>query len=172
VLESTPYELSPDAIGDEAAGDYSAPVKALTDSRVAALCANAAYRAFLRYETEFHIVTRRAADRFLFRDWPGAYGDASERLGLYGRVLDQLLTEIHELMGNRLEEKLLWVASKAVYSSLITDCNEWEIAESFFNSLTRRVFGTVGVNQQVEFVDSDFDAPPTVSPGRWAKESG
>jgi len=75
-------------------------------------------------------------------------------------------------MGNRLEEKLLWVASKAVYSSLITDCNEWEIAESFFNSLTRRVFGTVGVNQQVEFVDSDFDAPPTVSPGRWAKESG
>lgn len=99
MLESTPYELSPDAIGDEAAGDYSAPVKALTDSRVAALCANAAYRAFLRYETEFHIITRRAADRFLFRDWPGAYGDAAERLGLYGRVLDQLLTEIHELMG-------------------------------------------------------------------------
>jgi isocitrate dehydrogenase kinase/phosphatase len=68
-------------------------------------------------------------------------------------------------MGDRLEEKPLWAASKAVYSSLITRYNDAEIAESFFNSLTRRVFATVGVNQQVEFVDSDFDAPPTASSG-------
>jgi isocitrate dehydrogenase kinase/phosphatase len=139
--------------------------KVLTDSRLAALCANAAYRAFLAYEAEFHVITQRASDRFLFCDWPGAYADAAERLGLYGRVLAQLLAEIRELMGKRLEEKPLWAASKAVYSSFITHCNEWEIAESFFNSLTRRVFGTVGVDQQVEFVDSDFDAPPTASPG-------
>ena len=75
--------------------------------------------------------------------------DAAERLGLYGRVLDELVETIHRLMGDRLEEKPLWAASKAVYSSLITRCNDCEIAESFFNSLTRRVFATVGVNQQV-----------------------
>jgi isocitrate dehydrogenase kinase/phosphatase len=165
VLGSTPYERSPDAIGDEAASHCPPPVKAPTDSRLAALCANAAYRAFLSYQAEFHIITRRAADRFLRCDWLGASADAAERLGLYGRVLDQLVAAIHRLMGDRLEEKPLWAASKAVYSSLITRCNEWEIAESFFNSLTRRVFATVGVNQQVEFVDSDFDAPPTVSHG-------
>jgi isocitrate dehydrogenase kinase/phosphatase len=145
--------------------DDPPPVKALTDSRLAALCANAAYRALLSYQGEFHLITRRAADRFLRCDWLGASADAAERLGLYGRVLDQLVAAIQQLMGDRLEEKPLWVGSKAVYSSLITDCNEWEIAESFFNSLTRRVFATVGVNQQVEFVDSDFDAPPTGFPG-------
>src|SRR5262249_24772677 len=105
-----------------------------------------------------------AADRCSRRDWPGAYGDAAERLGLYGRVLDALVVAIHGLMGKRLEEKPIWAATKAVYSSLITHCNEWEIAESFFNSLTRRLFATVGVNQEVEFVDSDFDAPPTDLP--------
>jgi isocitrate dehydrogenase kinase/phosphatase len=141
------------------------PVKALTDSRLAALCANAAYRALLSYQAEFHLITRRAPERFLRCDWLGASADAAERLGLYGRVLDQLVAAIQQLMGDRLQEKPLWVGSKAVYSSLITDCNEWEIAESFFNSLTRRVFATVGVNQQVEFVDSDFDAPPTALPG-------
>jgi isocitrate dehydrogenase kinase/phosphatase len=141
------------------------PVKALTDSRLAALCASAAYRALLSYQAEFHLITRRAADRFLRCDWLGASADAAERLGLYGRVLDQLVAAIQQLMGDRLEEKPLWMGSKAVYSSLITDCHEWEIAESFFNSLTRRVFATVGVNQQVEFVDSDFDAPPTALPG-------
>jgi isocitrate dehydrogenase kinase/phosphatase len=165
VFESISHERSPEAVGDEDASDYPAPVKALTDSRLAALCANAAYRAMLGYQAEFHIITRRAADRFLRCDWLGAHADATERLGLYGRVLDQLVAAIRRLMGDRLEEKPLWVGSKAVYSSLITHCNEWEIAESFFNSLTRRVFATVGVNQQVEFVDSDFDAPPIALSG-------
>ena len=138
----------------------------LTDSRLAAVCANAVYRAFLNYQGEFHIITRRAGDRFLCRNWPGAYADAAERLGLYSQVLNELVLTIRGLMGDRLEEKPVWAATKAVYSSLIALCDEWEIAESFFNSLTRRVFTTVGVNQQIEFVDSDFDAPPTGSSGR------
>jgi isocitrate dehydrogenase kinase/phosphatase len=157
-------EQSLDGIGHKAASGCPQPVKALTDSRLAALCADAAYRAFLSYQAEFHIITRRAADRFLRLDWPGAYADAAERLGLYSRVLDELVVAIHGLMDNRLEEKPVWAATKAVYSLLITHCNEWEIAESFFNSLTRRVFVTVGVDQQVEFVDTDFDAPPTDLP--------
>jgi isocitrate dehydrogenase kinase/phosphatase len=165
VFESTSHEQAPDAIGDQATSRCPPPVKALTDSRLAALCANAAYRAFLCYQAEFRIVTQRAADRFLRCDWPGAYADAAERLGLYGRVLDALVVAINGQMGKRIEEKPIWAATKAVYSSLITNCNEWEIAESFFNSLTRRVFATVGVDQQVEFVDSDFDAPPTDLPG-------
>ena len=152
-------------VGYEAASHFPSQGKALTDSRLAALCADAAWLAFLSYRTDFQIITGRAADRFLRRDWPGAYADAAERLGLYGRVLDGLVVRIRRLMGDRLEEKPLWAASKAAYSSLITGCDDGEIAESFFNSLSRRVFATVGVNQQVEFVDSDFDAPPTASAG-------
>src|SRR5262245_18643403 len=30
----------------------------------------------------------------------------------------------------------------------------------FFNSLTRRVLATEGVDQAIEFVDTDFDTPP------------
>jgi isocitrate dehydrogenase kinase/phosphatase len=156
---------SDSAIGYEAASHVPPRGKALTDSRLAALCADAAWRAFLNYRADFQIITGRAADRFLCRDWPGAYADAAERLGLYGRVLDELVAAIHRLMGDRLGEKPLWTASKAVYSSLISRCHDGEIAESFFNSLTRRVFTTVGVNQQIEFVDSDFDAPPIASSG-------
>ena len=157
--------LTHSAIGHEAASHIPSQGKALTDSRLAALCAGAAWQAFLSYRADFHIITGRAADRFLRRDWLGAYADAAERLGLYGRVLDELVAAIRGLMGDRLEEKPLWAASKAVYSSLITRCHDAEIAESFFNSLTRRVFATVGVNQQVEFVDSDFDGPATASSG-------
>jgi isocitrate dehydrogenase kinase/phosphatase len=130
---------SDSAIGYEAACHFPPRGKALTDSRLAALCADAAWLAFLRYRADFHTITGRAADRFLRCDWPGAYADAAERLGLYGRVLDELVGTIHRLMGDRLEEKPLWAASKAVYSSFITRCNDAEIAESFFNSDPPRV---------------------------------
>ncbi|MEY2526715.1 MAG: isocitrate dehydrogenase kinase/phosphatase, partial [Verrucomicrobiota bacterium] len=74
-----------------------------------------------------------------------------------------LTREVKDLMGERLDERAIWTAIKAVYSSLIAQSTSWEIAESFFNSLTRRVFTTAGVDQAIEFVDTDFDAPPTNS---------
>jgi isocitrate dehydrogenase kinase/phosphatase len=150
---------------DETVSGGPGAAKALTDSRLAALCADATYRAFLNFHAQFRTITRQAKERFLARDWTGSYADAKERLGLYSRVLDRLVGEVRQLMGGRLEDKTLWAACKAVYSSRVTDCQAWEITETFFNSLTRRVFATVGVNQQIEFVDTDFDAPPTVASG-------
>lgn len=141
----------------------SAPTP-LTDSRLASLCAQTAERAFLDYQQHFDAITRRARERFLTRDLSGSYADAAERLHLYGSVMDGLTSEIGQLMGPRLEERTLWTAIKAVYSSLIAPCHAWEIAETFFNSLTRRVFATAGVDQTIEFVDTDFDAPPTTAP--------
>jgi isocitrate dehydrogenase kinase/phosphatase len=64
-------------------------------------------------------------------------------------------------MGARLPEHSIWTGIKAVYSSLIARSPAWEVAETFFNSLTRRVFATAGVDQAIEFVDTDFDAPPS-----------
>src|SRR5690349_23264345 len=61
-------------------------------------------------------------------------------------------------MGERLDHRSIWSATKAAYSALIAKSDRWEIAESFFNSLTRRVFATEGVDQTIEFVDTDFDA--------------
>jgi isocitrate dehydrogenase kinase/phosphatase len=137
----------------------SAPA-ALTDSRLAALCAETAHQGYLDYETRFHQITGRARQRFLARDLHGTYADAAERLHLYSNVLAGLTNKIDNLMGSRLRERDLWTAIKAVYSSLIAQSSAWEIAESFFNSLTRRVFVTQGVDQAIEFVDTDFDAPP------------
>jgi isocitrate dehydrogenase kinase/phosphatase len=137
---------------------------ALTDSRLAALCAEEARNAFRDYVARFDEITQRARDRFLARDWPGSYNDAAERLHLYSRVLDGLTNRVESLLGARLRERSVWQATKAVYSSLIAQSIRWEIGESFFNSLTRRVFATEGVDQAIEFVDTDFDAPPTSFP--------
>ena len=130
-----------------------------TDSRLAALCAEAARDAFVEYERHFDEITRRARDRFLNRDWRGSFDDARERLRLYSLILSSLTHRVREVMGKRLNDRSVWIATKAAYSALIAQSSRWEIAESFFNSLTRRVFATEGVNQAIEFVDTDFDTP-------------
>jgi len=137
------------------------PLAPLTDSRLATLCAEEARNAFRDYVVCFDEITQRARDRFLARDWHGSYSDAAERLHLYSHVLDDLTNRVESLLGARLRERSVWQATKAVYSSLIAQSIRWEIGESFFNSLTRRVFATEGVDQAIEFVDTDFDAPPT-----------
>ena len=136
------------------------PLPIRTDSRLATLCAEAARNALRDYEARFDEITRRGRDRFLARDWRGGHDDAVERLQLYSRVLAGLTSRVRDLMGTRFETRPVWRATKAVYSSLITQSIRWEIAGSFFNSLTRRVFATEGVDPTIEFVDTDFDAPP------------
>jgi isocitrate dehydrogenase kinase/phosphatase len=135
----------------------------LTDSRLAALCSEQIGQAFVQYQSRFRDLSARARQRFLDRDWPGSYADAGERLHLYTAEIDRLASSVSGLMGERLQDRRVWMATKAVYSAFIAQNPQWEIGETFFNSLTRRLFDTEGVDQNIEFVDTDFDAPPNVN---------
>src|SRR5438309_8845874 len=89
----------------------SSAAAALTDSRLAALCAEAAQHAFANYQGRFDEITRRARERFLAHDLKGSYADSAERLHLYGHVLANLTTQITDLMGPRLRERNVWTAT-------------------------------------------------------------
>lgn len=133
----------------------------LSDSRLANLGAIAIRDAFAAYQQEFKAITRRAEARFERCEWQGMAADAAERLDVRNKILAQNVANIRELLGARVSDHSVWVGIKAVYSGLIADRDDWEIAETFYNSVTRRIFATVGVDRNIEFVDTDFDKPPT-----------
>jgi isocitrate dehydrogenase kinase/phosphatase len=133
----------------------------LTDSRLANVGANTIHEAFLTYRHEFQAITRRARKRFVEQDWHNMAADAAERLDLYRRIISLVEAAVRDLLGDRVIDKLVWASMKAVYSGLIADHDVWELAETFFNSVTRRIFTTVGVDPQIEFVSTDFETPPT-----------
>ena len=135
------------------AGDLSA-------SRVANLAANAVLVGFEAYRDEFRSISRRAAGRFARRDWAGALADATERLDMYSGVIDGVERVVRETLADRVTDRVVWASIKAVYSGLIARRDDWELAETFFNSVSRRIFATVGVDGGIEFVDSDFETPP------------
>ena len=86
------------------------------------------------------------------RQWDLVQIDTTERLNLYATVVNQTEIDIRSLLDDRIADEALWTAAKADYAARITGLDDRELAETFFNSVTRRIFGTVGVNRQIEFV--------------------
>jgi len=132
------------------------------ENRLAKRGAAVIFAAFGDFKQQFQAVTRRAQSRFERRDWHAMQHDAAERLELYSRVIARLVAEIRALLDASVRHKKLWAVMKVVYSGLIADGADFELAETFFNSATRRIFTTVGVDPKIEFLFSDFDTPPLV----------
>ena len=124
--------------------------------------ASAIAAAFEAYRRGFSSITRRARDRFRRQDWHGAVADAVQRLDLYGHAVNAIERQVRSSLGGRTNDEALWTAARGDYSALVAHLDDRELAETFFNSVTRRIFTTVGVDQEIEFVDSDFaEAPPS-----------
>ncbi len=135
----------------------------LTESRLAQVGARTLAGAFNASREAFRAITERARIRFEESDWQGMRADAAERLDLYKNVIDRIEEEIRRILHSRVGDPQVWAAMKSLYSGSIGARHDWELAETFFNSVTRRVFATAGVNRDMEFVDTDFKSPPTES---------
>jgi isocitrate dehydrogenase kinase/phosphatase len=133
----------------------------MTTRRLAQRCAICIHERFQDYEDRFRTITRRAPERFMNRRWAQVQADTTERLNLYARVVDQAETVIRSLLADRVADGTVWTAARADYADCIADRSDRELAETFFNSVTRRILDTVGVNRQIEFIHDDH--PPAVA---------
>lgn len=62
------------------------------------------------------------------------------------------LSALPDQLGPRLREKASWRAIRDAYTAFVSGRPEQELAETFFNSVTRRLFHTVGIDPEMEFV--------------------
>ena len=124
----------------------SAEVAALARST-----AQAILEAFDGYLAEFSAVTRRAARRYETRDWRGHADDDLYRLGLYDAWLDRISIRLRRTLELRLTQVSLWEQVKEEFHPLLIGRHDAERAETFYNSVTRHVFRTIGVNREIEF---------------------
>lgn len=108
--------------------------------------------AFLAYIKEFQRFTLQARLRFEARDWRGALQDSADRLDVYNSLVARTIQHIHDLLDEQTRNRATWRAMKAAYLDRVNDRTDSELAETFFNSITRRIFTTVGVDSDVEFV--------------------
>ena len=142
----------PSAQGLAPSGSRTSPRDVLVEE-----CAVALVQAFAHYNAEFRGITRRAPGRFESRDWRGSLRDAVERIELYDRCVNRAVEQMHAKLGEDAAERSMWSSVKRRFTELIDELPDQEFDKTFFNSVTRRTFGTVGVDAAVEFVALDLD---------------
>ena len=107
----------------------------------------------------FAEVTRRAKRRFETRDWLGTQTDAAERLALYRLHVERAVTCLAELLGDALRGRGAWAHVRPIYAGLVEARPDAELAETFFNSASRSVLGTIGADPDTEFLEFPASGP-------------
>src|SRR5580704_6796557 len=106
---------------------------------------------FRLYNEEFGRITRRAALNFLAEDWHTAQLDAVARIELYEQRVARSVAAIAGQLQARRTDVALWIDIKRAYETIVARRPDSDFYRTFFNSVTRDLFGTVGVNPEVEF---------------------
>ncbi len=136
----------------------------MTNTLVADLAARLSLEAFDAFDAEFRTITRRGSKRFEEKDWQGGLRDAAERLDLYEKTLDHISVRLESDFGSEAKSEPMWMSAKEYFAALIAERYDIQRAETFFNSVTRKVLGTVGINRNVEFFYLHPE-PPIPDPG-------
>ena len=106
------------------------------------------------HQRRFREITRRAPLRQAERDWHGMQADALERLDLYEAEVSRAVAAVGGGLGEHRGCRACWAAMRTAYAELAGARADQELARTFFNSATRRVFATVGVDPAIEFAES------------------
>ena len=127
----------------------------MSEQRSARRVAEAARRihdGFERYNRQFRRITDRARQRFEERDWQGQFHDIAARVELYEHWANRTERSIRDWLGERVTDHGLWPEIRAYYGWRVEAMPDAGFMKTFFNSITRRIFGTVGVDPELEFV--------------------
>ncbi|MEJ2548045.1 MAG: bifunctional isocitrate dehydrogenase kinase/phosphatase [Gemmatimonadota bacterium] len=115
------------------------------------------------YHELFRDFARRARYLFGQRAWRDIQENARRRLLLYTAVIDPLLEELRDGLGTRAGDSDLWAEARDAFRSLTLAREDGEVARTFFNSVSRRAQGTVGIRPRTEFVGDE--AIPSIDRG-------
>ena len=116
-------------------------------------------RGFEEFHESFRAITRRAIDRFESRDWMGIRRDTVRRLALHSRAVEETLQALRHEFGPQVDRRETWTALKDAFSLAILGSDDCELAQTFFNSCTRRVFSHIGVDPWIDYTAQDFPLP-------------
>jgi isocitrate dehydrogenase kinase/phosphatase len=125
--------------------------------------ADAIRSGFEAFHRERATITARARARFEARDWAGGQKDARDRLDLRDRVVYETVGGVRAELGAAVHDRAVWQRMKERYEADVGARPDAEIALSFFSSVGRRVFATVGVDPSIEFLAAERP-PPSEGP--------
>ena len=117
---------------------------------------------FESYFADFQNITLAARTRFENADWHGVQRGSRDRIDLYKVKVGAVLDYVKLVAGDQLGNLDFWRQAKPVYAELIRGHDNFEIAETFFNSVFCKVLDHAEIRDDYTFVFSpQGDMPPS-----------
>ncbi len=117
---------------------------------------------FEAYFAEFQNITLAARSWFENADWHGIQRAATRRIDLYKEHTARVNEYVELIAGEHLHELEFWREAREVFSRMIEGHRNFEIAETFFNSIYGAVFKHRKIRNEYVFVFSPHgDMPAT-----------
>ncbi len=111
--------------------------------------------------TSFNDITQCAKEYFEKRMFMDLFNQQQERYRLYGKFVRDVHNKTTELLGENLYNIEYWKAIKKEFSRIIKDKPHKLNSETFYNSITRKVFVDKSFNSDYEFFDyTDYKPMP------------
>ena len=115
------------------------------------------HEGFDTFYKEFMRLTRGARRHFDAGDWLRLQEDQRKRIDLYQRFVGRTLASLAPLTSRHPGDLALWTKAHVHYAQMVAPRVDVEVAETFFNAITRKTFNTVGVNPEIEFLENDLE---------------
>ena len=131
---------------------------------------------FLSYFADFENITLAARTRFEQAEWGSMHAASTARIDLYKAKVLETLEFAQYIAGDRLKEFSFWSETRDIYAGLVRGMTNFEIAETFYNSIYNSVFEHRRIRDEYAFVFSPQGDMPPVDVSRvvkrfWATES-
>ena len=121
------------------------------------LSAKLIYEGFALYNRQFKRITDRARRRFEQQDWKGQVQDIGERVELYDKWCAKTRRRLKKEVGKTLYQREFWHQLRGYFGSRLENVPEAGFMKTFYNSISRRLFGTIGTDPYVEFIQPPPD---------------
>lgn len=125
----------------------------LTDETAQVLLAG-----FDSYFRDFHDLTDLAPLFFKTKDWKSMQQNHRRRLRLYKDQVYKTRQQLKEILLDNVDNFEFWKSTKSTYSQLITKRNDKELAETFFNSVIRKSYSGLSINEELMFVHEGYNS--------------
>ncbi|WP_353056876.1 isocitrate dehydrogenase kinase/phosphatase AceK regulatory subunit [Microbulbifer sp. MLAF003] len=107
---------------------------------------------FDAYFADYQNITLGAKARFETASWQAAHQANKERIDLYKTKVNQVLKLVHSVTSKDTSQLDLWRDARATYAQLIASHSNYEIAETFFNSVFCSQFKHANIHDSNIFV--------------------
>ena len=116
---------------------------------------------FTAYFAEFENITLSARTRFENAEWRATQEASMRRIDIYKLQVLETIDVVEYIAQDRLHDLDFWAETREIYAELVGGMTNFEIAETFYNSIFNAVFEHRWIRDDYAFVFSpQGDMPP------------